>query len=333
MSIQQEQYTFDDLDLSNVPPIQDNSNHKLDHHHPRELCKILYSKDYLHTLKIFNALLNSNEYSKRSLYITKQVIQLVPAYYTAWNFRFHILQKLMALSDTENEITLDKELDWLDEFTLNNPKNYQIWSYRESLIKDTVSFPNQHSLKRELPIIELMIDDDTKNYHVWSYRKWCVKYYQDYTNEWKFCDKYIDRDVYNNSSWCHRMFILENMILVSTPIDRLSLIEKETKYTMEKIDLAPQNISSWNYYRRLQLLLLNNGTDNHKKNINLQNSIEFANRFNTTSSYALEYLAFAYSALDSQKYRTQILEIYQCLVTKYDPIRANYWKYKISELE
>lgn len=48
-----------------------------------------------------------------------------PAFYTIWNYRFNIVRHMMAESDDTTSY-LNKELDWLDEVTLNNPKNYQI---------------------------------------------------------------------------------------------------------------------------------------------------------------------------------------------------------------
>lgn len=99
-----------------------------------ELCRIMYTEDYKRLMGLARALISLNELSPRALQLTAEIIDVAPAFYTIWNYRFNIVRHMMSESE-DIVLYLNKELDWLDEVTLNNPKNYQIWSYRQSLLK------------------------------------------------------------------------------------------------------------------------------------------------------------------------------------------------------
>ncbi|KAL3233591.1 Protein farnesyltransferase/geranylgeranyltransferase type-1 subunit alpha [Nakaseomyces bracarensis] len=312
---------------------------------PNELCKILYSDEYRVLLGLCRRLMSENELSERALLLTAKVINLAPAFYTVWNYRYNIIKSRISGGEGEGDgdgklgddaALLDKELDWLDEVTLGNPKNYQIWSYRQALLK----LHPAPSFKREMPIIQLMIDEDTKNYHVWSYRKWCVLFFRDFNHEIAFTDLMIRRDIYNNSAWTHRMFVWQHTTPSSTQI-----ISEIDNYLRTKIELAPQNISCWTYLRGLYELFLR---ENYDPSI-----IRFAESFvdgvletstsskeeeeeqkdvpdNIESSYALEFLAHVYSRESSKKERA--IRAYKLLADKYDPIRSKLWQHKLAQL-
>ena len=338
-------YNYDDLKLMEIP------TNVVDKNVP-ELCKIMYSDEYITKMRIFNTLLKSKEYSERSLHISGEIINLIPAYYTAWNYRFQILQHLTEdikqsssgkgdQKDVEACIVskLNEELDLLDEFTLNNPKNYQIWSYRQAILSKL--HPNP-VFQRETPIIQMMLDDDTKNHHVWSYRKWCCKFFflmeetnpLNIPNEWAFVDSFVERDVYNNSAWCHRNYILqylEEQANNSNKAQHLSKIQSEIQYTKEKIELAPHNISPWAYLKFLYEY--ENKYLSEYSNSKKQDIIEFMQKHQDTTSFSMEYLAYFYTLFDSELYHTDIVDLYKLLRDKHDPIRKNYWQHKIKSLE
>ncbi|KAM3164126.1 CAAX geranylgeranyltransferase alpha subunit [Lachancea thermotolerans] len=290
-----------------------------------ELCQIMYDGEYRTVMGIARALLQKLEFSERALHATSQAIDLVPAFYTMWNYRFQIVKALYGTDGAE----LNRELDWLDEFTLNNPKNYQIWSYRQALLRLHPS----PEFQRELPILQSMIDDDTKNYHVWSYRRWCVLFFGDFTIELQFASSLIARDVYNNSAWCHRMFVLKNQVPKGPPAEVLT---GELHYTKKQIELAPQNISSWNYLRGLYDEFLDGKADPAIMEFALSFTpgIFAADASDTSpriqSSYALEFLAHAYAK--NEDTFAQARKAYQALSDHFDPIRKNFWAYKIRSL-
>ncbi|CCF57376.1 hypothetical protein KAFR_0C03850 [Kazachstania africana CBS 2517] len=301
-----------------------------------ELCKIMYTEEYKQLMGIAFTLMKQDEFSDRAFQLTSKIIDIAPAFYTIWNYRYKILDDKVT-SCRENDDArinlLNDELDWLDEVTLNNPKNYQIWSYRQSLLTNLHPSP---SIKRELPILQLMIDDDSKNYHVWSYRKWCIIFFKitDFNKELEYTNSLIDSDIYNNSAWNHRMFIFKS-INQSEKLDQ-SIINGEVDYIKGKIETVPQNISPWNYLRGFLHNFCHETTA-------VSDLIPFAEKFvnieeiqnqqlpDIESSYALEFLAEAFSLDDSTKQRA--VECYKGLATKYDPIRENLWNHKIELLK
>lgn len=281
-----------------------------------ELCMIMYSDEYKKLMGLLFGLMAKQEYSERALAVTRSAIETVPAFYTAWNYRFEICASLFQRDPNK----WDEELDWLDELTLNNPKNYQIWSYRQSLLQEHP----EPKLVRELPILDIMIDDDTKNYHVWSYRKWCIRYFNDWSHELEFVNKYIDRDVYNNSAWSHRMFYLKN---VDGSED---LIDTEIDYIIAKISLAPQNVSPWNYLRFIYQRFRKNKFDKDITQFAAQFTDGLLDQekvsYQVRSSFALEFLADIYSVTDKDKSR----KAYAALAESFDPIRKKYWNHRIA---
>lgn len=301
-----------------VPPLP------LDTGFKDELCRMMYTDEYRIVVGTARALMERREYSERAKEITGRVIDLAPAYYTAWNYRFDIL---MHLANGNGEM-LNQELEWVDEVTLNNPKNYQIWSYKEAILKNHPS----PSFKRELPILQLMLDDDTKNYHVWSFRKWCILFFRDFTHELDITESFLERDVYNNSAWTHRMFVLKN----TGPSPERIL--EEIEFVKGKIELVPQNISVWTYLRGLYENFLNSNYDDE--------IIQFAKSFThgvedeeqgmnsnveIESSFALEFLAHVY-ALRGGAMNRKAIQAYKGLAAKYDPIRKNLWERKIARV-
>lgn len=317
---QQECYQeFNEKDYEDVTPMSIETGLK------DELCRIMYTDEYKQLMGWTRAMLSKNELTPRAIRLTSKLIDLAPAFYTIWNYRYNIFSHLLQ-DCPDKESWTAKELDWLDEITLNNPKNYQIWSYRQSLLTNLVPNP---TMKRETPIMNMMIDDDSQNYHVWSYRKWVVKFTGDYSQELGFIDRLIQKDVYNNSAWSHRMFYLKNI-----EPDNV-VINEEINYVKDKISSVPQNISSWNYLRGLYKLFKSNQYDSEiiefitpfVNNLSIdQNNDQLPE---IQSSYALELLAYIYSLTDQRELSTHY---YKCLATKYDPIRSNYWNHKIELL-
>jgi protein farnesyltransferase/geranylgeranyltransferase type-1 subunit alpha len=59
---------------------------------------------------------------------------------------------------------LHAELDYLDNFAEENPKNYQIW-YHRRVIADLLGDGG-----RELSFTAKVFEIDSKNYHAWAHR-------------------------------------------------------------------------------------------------------------------------------------------------------------------
>lgn len=286
-----------------------------------QLCQILYTEEYKTTMGTLLALLQKEEYSERALALTEEGINLLASHYTIWNYRYEILKHMNK--------DLFEELDWCETVALENEKNYQIWNYRQLIIEQILLGDGRAKFNphREYPIVNAMLEADIKNHHVWSYRKWLVERFELYDDEKEveFIDKCIQADLRNNSAWSHRFFTKFSRATTSS-----DLVQSEVQYAKELIDTAPQNPSSWNYLKGIYA----------KFNKDITELEEFCTRFvnlkeiaqdqptqetTTKSSYALEMLAKIYV----QKHQTaRAAAVYDLLIAKYDPIRANYWDYE-----
>jgi protein farnesyltransferase/geranylgeranyltransferase type-1 subunit alpha len=59
---------------------------------------------------------------------------------------------------------LNSELDYLEEFAEDNPKNYQIWYHRRSIVE------KMGHVEREIAFCNKIFEIDAKNYHCWAHR-------------------------------------------------------------------------------------------------------------------------------------------------------------------
>ena len=184
----------------------------------------------------------------------------------------------------------------------------------------------------ELGFLERMFSKDAKNYHVWSYRQWLVRRFGLWDDELPYIESLLQDDVRNNSAWNHRWFVIfgrhadgtkqgSGVTSFGTKPDP-AILDREVSYAEEKIALAPQNQSPWNYLRGVL----------KKRPEGLQEVRAFAEQFadvrneqHVKSSHALDILADIYA----QEQRTEESgKALQLLATKYDPIRKNYWNYR-----
>lgn len=273
------------------------------------------------------------EYSTRCLRLTEYIISLNPAHYTVWLYRFSIIQAL--------NIPLPDEIKWLNQVSLDNLKNYQIWHHRRLLMDHYYpiikSQPEEVEklAKSEQAFLTQILAEDTKNYHVWSYRQYLVPKLGIFgESELKAAVALIDEDVRNNSAWSHRFFVVFSDPAHSTegslstehdPKIPAEIINREAKYAQEKILLAPQNQSPWNYLRGV---LVKGGRK--------MNTVEdFVSQFisdigdeekeKVTSSHGLEMMAEIYAEKGENDKADLCLKR---LGEKWDRIRLGYWQWR-----
>jgi len=90
------------------------------------LATIAYSPRYLEAMSYLRAVMAKNEFSRRALELTEDIISMNPAHYTVWLYRVKILKALWE-RDGDVEGGVMRELDWLEGVSERNLKNYQIW--------------------------------------------------------------------------------------------------------------------------------------------------------------------------------------------------------------
>jgi protein farnesyltransferase/geranylgeranyltransferase type-1 subunit alpha len=217
---------------------------------------------------------------------------------------------------------LHDEITWLNRTALKHLKNYQIWHHRQTII-DALGSP-----EGEADFIATMLEQDSKNYHVWSYRQWLVKRFAlfDDEDELRWTEDMIDADVRNNSAWNHRWYLVVGAKDGESVAE--AVVKREIEYAKRAIRRAPQNQSPWNYLK---------GIVRHAK-LPLSAMEDFALEFadmrrpdDIYSSHALDLLADIYGERENSKEDAK--KALDLLATRFDPIRAHYWKYRKGLLE
>ncbi|KAL4929939.1 bifunctional protein farnesyltransferase/protein geranylgeranyltransferase [Aspergillus undulatus] len=302
------------------------------------LASIAYKEDYLEATSYLRAVMAANELSERALRLTEDVISMNPAHYTVWIYRAKIV---FALGKD-----LIEELEWLNRFSLKYLKNYQIWHHRQVLVSSREHFPTLPP--KEMDFLMEMFAQDSKNYHVWTYRHWLVRHFELWDSPREIADvnSLLNSDVRNNSAWNHRYMLrfgprsdqpdsgMVNAHGPPTEKGRLAvvdedLVDEELRYAQEQIIRAPENRSPWSYARGVLRAAARP----------LSEWAEFARKFvvdkrddegnivdvEVKSSHAVELLADVYAESAAQ----DAIRMLNLLKDKYDPIRRNYWDYRI----
>ncbi len=107
-------------------------------------------------MDVFRTVLKREEYSERVIQLTTDILELNAGNYTVWQYRRSCLLALNA--------DLALELDYLDSYAEDNPKNYQIWYHRRVIVE------RSNNPTRELKFTAKVLEEDSKNYHAWSHR-------------------------------------------------------------------------------------------------------------------------------------------------------------------
>lgn len=233
--------------------------------------------------------------------------------------------------------------------------------HRQVILSDRKAFP--HLPHSEQDFVMQMFDLDSKNYHVWTYRHWLVRHFGlwDSVREIQDVNKLIDQDVRNNSAWNHR-FILrfgpradEPDSGVPNPTDQSGsrgcaeiadddLVDAEIEYVRSKVVLAPENKSPWLYARgvlRAAGRPLSELKSFASKFVLQEVNEDGTDTFQVKSSLAVEWLAdvHAEEALERaeeaemKEKSADAKKMLTLLKEKYDPVRKNYWDYRIRQLE
>ncbi|PRT54709.1 Protein farnesyltransferase/geranylgeranyltransferase type-1 subunit alpha [Wickerhamiella sorbophila] len=305
MSLFWEDYNWDDVQ----PVFEDNSSGKL--------AAIAYSDEYKKAMGYLRAVMGAGEHSERALALTKQIIADNAAHYSVWDYRLDIVKNIgndvfdyrkVGLVKSHAP-TIGEDGEWLNELTLDTPKNYQIWNYRQHLeIKDCPEYYNG-----EVVAVKFILEDDPKNFHAWSHLKWTVSSslkncsaplllepLLEYTNQ------LIQEDVFNNSAWSFRYFLYQTWPVLKSA----ETLDKEILFVEEKIAMDPMNESPWPYLKAV----CNEFSPNALSTLRSV-AIKFPD-----NARALEAVAETSPAEEQAAYCQKLCEL--------ENFRANYWRYK-----
>ncbi|KAI9019826.1 hypothetical protein DFJ74DRAFT_769489 [Hyaloraphidium curvatum] len=285
---------------------------------PNPPVSIAYAPEYADAMGYFRALCAKGEISERGLELTGTILSWNPAHYTVWKYRQDALWELGK--------NLWDELDFVDQMAAEHPKSYQIWHHRQ-LVADKLGDP-----VRERPFINsLLMEDDAKNYHAWSYRQWVVRRFNAWKDEMADMDALIRTDVRNNSAWNHRFFVLKCAPEGPWKADA----HKESLYAMENILVAPANESPWQYLRGV--LSLGSGGSAIDFS-DCPHVLQFCFDLVAKGTVSRPLYLFLADYYESQAAAGVADALSNCtamltaLRDEIDPVRVNYWNWRLSLL-
>ncbi|KAK0635338.1 hypothetical protein B0T17DRAFT_485575 [Bombardia bombarda] len=299
------------------------------------LATISYPEEYAEAISYLRAVMLQKEYSPRCLRLTDHIISMNAAHYTVWLYR---AANVFAL-----QLPIPDEIDWLNGVALANLKNYQIWHHRHLLVDNyypTLASGPPSTLSRfadsEREFLSAILAHDTKNYHVWSYRSYLVSKLGLFdAAEIAAMAALIGDDVRNNSAWSHRFFVVFSDPRQSTPGTAATdadpavpreVVDREAQYAMDKIYLAPQNQSAWNYLRGV---LVKGGRGMRSVEGFVSEFVrglgEGEEREDVLSTHALDLLAEICKEKGERERADLCL---RRLGEKWDRIRVGYWEWR-----
>ncbi|XP_065157833.1 protein farnesyltransferase/geranylgeranyltransferase type-1 subunit alpha [Atheta coriaria] len=280
------------------------------------IVSIAYSPKFQDVFDYLRGAMKISEKSERVLQLTQDAIELNAANYTVWQYRRDILKEMKA--------DLWQELNYINSVIENYQKNYQVWYHRKVIVewlKDGSS---------ELEFTERVLEMDAKNYHAWQHRQWAIKTFKMFDSELDYVDKLLQDDIRNNSAWNERYFVIHQTTGFTEEV-----VKNEVEYTLEKIAIAKENESAWNYLRGL-LLYDKNGLS---KNVHVT---DFCEKLYASGNRSPFLLALIVDMCDEQivsgsgdaRYTLErAKQLCSDLATEYDTIRCKYWEYMANTIE
>ncbi|KAI0301615.1 protein prenylyltransferase [Multifurca ochricompacta] len=292
------------------------------------LAPIFYSPEYKDATDYFRGIVKTGEKSPRVLELTETIIRLNPAHYSAWQYRYEVLIAISA--------PLELELVLTNKLTKSSPKTYQVWHHRRLLLTAL------RDPAPELMFNEEVLKADAKNYHTWSHRQWLLAHFDQaelWDGELPFVERLLADDVRNNSAWHHRFFVSFER---GSKDNRDEAVRRELAFTKEKIALAPNNASAWNYLRGI--------LDHTRMSYSTQTA--FAKQYivdkiepwdndvldlenpppssgaELPCAAAIEFMADVHET-SGKECIPRAVELWRSLADTHDTVRKRYWEYRI----
>eukprot|EP00043_Microstomoeca_roanoka_P025117 m.7617 g.7617 ORF g.7617 m.7617 type:complete len:312 (-) comp5259_c0_seq1:153-1088(-) len=283
------------------------------------VCKIMYSPEYKRLMDIYRALLKAEELSQRALDLTTEIIVYNAAHYSVWHFRRRVLFAIDA--------NLLDELSYMDEVIRDSPKNYQVWYHRQKVVE------HLGDGSAEMQFTKSVLQLDAKNYHAWTYRQWAMEHFNLFSklrdSGLGFVDELLEEDVFNNSAWNHRYFVIDKTTGFTSDV-----LEREYTYTLDKIKLAPNNESSFSY---LKGLIRQSGQHYHEIKRPIAVCETLAQEADP-SPYVLAFLVLVHSSAakatqgEQRQHVAAGTKICEQL-KEIDSVRVKYWDLKSADLQ
>lgn len=223
--------------------------------------------------------------------LTSRLLTKNPEYYTIWNHRRRILQRLCLADPTQIQQRIQDDLEFLLPLLMKFPKCYWIWKHRSWLLYQASEFlelPVALQIwQQELGLIGKMLNRDNRNFHGWNYRRRVVKEieklrekerkHQDTSaaeeiaskrnesmveSEFEYTTKMIRLNLSNFSAWHNRSRLIPILLALrkADSAQRRELFDSELALIKDALFTDPYDESLWYYHEYLISILVNPNT-------------------------------------------------------------------------
>lgn len=218
--------------------------------------------------------------NREALSLTSKLLKLNPEYYTIWNHRRRILEKLFhdekppAIEDL-----LGADLHFLLPLLVQYPKCYWIWNFRLWILERCTgllaSSTTRTFWQQELDLVGKMLRRDSRNFHGWAYRRTIIDALRFSGNdtdsqsteantlsltsvEFAYTTTMIKRNLSNFSAWHQRSKLIPVLLDESGASSerRKQLFDEELALIQSALFTDPYDQSLWFYHDFLMLNLL-----------------------------------------------------------------------------
>ncbi|KAL5280311.1 hypothetical protein ACFFRR_004346 [Megaselia abdita] len=195
---------------------------------------------------------STNELDQEMMTLSGQILARNPDVFTLWNIRKEsLLEITSSLEDEEKQALFDKDLGFVEQCLMVNPKSYGAWHHRCWILENSPS-PNW---QREVQLCTRYLKMDERNFHCWDYRRYVVNKAEIKPDkEFEFCTEKIKHNFSNYSSWHYRSKLLPILqphpTVKSRPISEDALKE-ELELVLTAAFTDPNDSSAWFYQRWL----------------------------------------------------------------------------------
>ncbi|KAG8182475.1 hypothetical protein JTE90_020394 [Oedothorax gibbosus] len=268
--------------------------------------QIAYSDKFKDIFNYFRAVLAKREISERALKLSEDAANVNPSNYTVWHYRRILLKELKK--------DLNQELEFVSVICEDTLKNYQVWHHRQVVVEEL------NDASKEKKFTAKILAFDPKNYHAWQHRQWVIRKFNLWDDELEFVTELLEDDIRNNSAWNQRFFVINHTTNISEGVS-----DEEIQFTLKSIEKAPNNESPWNYLRGI----LQDG--GFTKRPEVKSFAEELYEKGCRSPHLMGFLVDCYEeellANNNEEIYNKAYELCFSLFDKYDPIRAEYWKF------
>lgn len=182
--------------------------------------------------------IHTRQLDVETLDLTSKLLTWNPEYYTIWNHRRLIIQRLLSEPATQEESgnlphkmtasRITDDLAFLLPLLRKFPKCYWIWNYRLWLLGEATSRLPTHEApafwQQELMLASKMLSLDSRNFQGWGYRRTVVAALESMTassddapssiiqNEFDYTTKMINANLSNFSAWHNRSKLIPKLL-------------------------------------------------------------------------------------------------------------------------